>query len=139
MKTLNTIALSLLLLLAACTHNDGDIGPWFGLWHLESIECDGVKVDDYQQDVFFAFQSSVFQMQRVDGMHTTEQTFAQWTTEGQMLTIAFVDTRFAPLTGLPGFDVNTTFNYHFAGNASLTLTTQPNTHTFTYHLTKYPD
>ena len=35
------IALLLVIVATACTHNDGDIGPWFGLWRVERLIVDG--------------------------------------------------------------------------------------------------
>ena len=35
------IALLLVIVATACTHNDGDIGPWFGLWRVERLTVDG--------------------------------------------------------------------------------------------------
>ena len=29
--------------LSSCTHNNGDIGPYFGTWKMLSIEVDGVE------------------------------------------------------------------------------------------------
>lgn len=58
-----------------CTRNNGDIGPWFGTWHLMSIEAYGVPEDGYDGDIFWAFQNDVIAMTRVNtadnGMHST--------------------------------------------------------------------
>ena len=33
-----------MLALGSCTRNHGDIGPWFGTWHVESITVGGASV-----------------------------------------------------------------------------------------------
>ncbi|MDE6534892.1 MAG: lipocalin-like domain-containing protein [Muribaculaceae bacterium] len=47
------------LLTASCTHNNGDIGFWFGTWQCEEITIDGVKKTDYTRNMFFKFQTNV--------------------------------------------------------------------------------
>ena len=54
--------LLLLLVLNACTQNKGNIGYWFGHWHLESITINSQKDTDYSGRVFWAFQSNVIEM-----------------------------------------------------------------------------
>ena len=36
-----------------CTHNNGDIGPWFGQWKVERIDKDGMPDPDYCRVVVF--------------------------------------------------------------------------------------
>ena len=49
----------LVTLAAGCTHNNGDIGSWFGTWNVERIEIDGVAQADYQGQYFFQFSLSL--------------------------------------------------------------------------------
>ena len=58
------MAVSVLACLAmtGCTHNDGDIGEWFGEWHLQSIEIDGAADADYDGDVLWKFQNNIVDM-----------------------------------------------------------------------------
>ena len=42
-----------------CTHNNGDIGPWFGQWKVERIDKNGMPDTDYEGDCLLRFQSSV--------------------------------------------------------------------------------
>ena len=60
-KTLYILSLLALLLTASCTRNHGDIGPWFGTWHVETITADGTPVT-VVGDYFFQFQSGVFRV-----------------------------------------------------------------------------
>ena len=80
-----------LLLLPACTHNNGDIGQWFGQWKVEKIEIDGTPDPDYKGDVFFRFQSSVFALARTDrkDYFTANIWFGSWNETDGMLTIDF--------------------------------------------------
>ncbi len=56
------------ILLPACTHNDGDIGPLFGQWKLVSIEKSGQK--DTYDNLFLSFQSSVLEFKTVTYPHS---------------------------------------------------------------------
>lgn len=100
-RTLTHIALVLttLLALSSCSHNNGDIGYWFGLWHLDSIEVDGVTDDAYDGNYYFMFQGSVFCIRWInEQQHEYIESFAQWsenTADGTM-TINFIDDRFSP-------------------------------------------
>lgn len=82
MKTLiNVVALwALALALAGCTHNNGDIGDLFGTWKLEKMMIDGDIDTDYDGDIVWKFQSSIIEMQQVDGIyHETFNSFGTWT------------------------------------------------------------
>ncbi len=47
---------SVFILMTGCTHNDGDIGPWFGTWQLENVMIDDKPEEDYHHDIFWQFQ-----------------------------------------------------------------------------------
>lgn len=51
--------------LCGCTHNNGDIGPWFGTWKLEKITIDGEPDSQYGANIFWKFQTGVFSMVEV--------------------------------------------------------------------------
>lgn len=55
------------ILLSACTHNDGDIGPLFGQWKLVSIEKSGQKY--IYDNLFVSFQSAVIEFKTVTYPH----------------------------------------------------------------------
>ena len=86
MKKINLfIAITTLALMASCTHNDGDIGPLFGTWHVESIEVDGTLDATYQGDLFVMFQSNMCDWRIVDeGAHTYVNAWASWQQEGDI-------------------------------------------------------
>ena len=79
-KLINTLlALVALLPLAGCTHNNGDIGPWFGQWRIESITINGEKDTDYKGNLFFAFQSSVLRISTTNTQtHETGSLYSNW-------------------------------------------------------------
>ena len=54
--------LSLTFLLSC--QNNGDIGPWYGMWKLTSLTIDGEEDPDYNGNVFWKFQTGVVQMVR---------------------------------------------------------------------------
>ena len=66
-----------MILLSACTRNHGDIGIWFGTWHIDSITVDDVPVQ-VEGDYFFQFQSTVFRVCRVYGHENLVESFGTW-------------------------------------------------------------
>lgn len=83
MKRLFIILIPILsLLTAGCTHNNGDIGPWFGTWQLEEITADGVADVDYHHDIFWQFQSTVFCMRKVTALHDVYPRWGTWQETG---------------------------------------------------------
>lgn len=83
METIKPIILLLVAGISAvfigCTHNDGDIGPFFGTWKLESVTIDGTEDSAYREhNIFWQFQSSVFCMRRVYSNHNQENSWATW-------------------------------------------------------------
>jgi hypothetical protein len=96
-------ALLTLSILTSCTHNNGDIGIWFGSWKVESITVDGTNVADYKGNIFFMFQSNVFNMREVDEtLHERIDEFANWEDNDATITINYSDNLYAPfaITGL---------------------------------------
>lgn len=102
MKRLAThiiFSIIVVMTLSGCTKNDGDIGYWFGLWHLDSIEIDGEPDQNYEGKYFFLFQGKVFCIRWVDDTtHGYGESYAQWeeSDDGKFITINFVDSRFTP-------------------------------------------
>ena len=82
---------AILIVIAAsgCTRNDGDIGPWFGQWKLVALSQGGAPVADYQDNIFFSFQSNVFQIITVKGEFDRSICWANWTDGGSTVTIDF--------------------------------------------------
>ena len=93
-KSLHIIAaLSVLIVLTlgACTRNHGDIGIWFGTWHVENITFNGTSINP-KGDYFFQFQSHVFRVSRVYGHEQLDESFGTWEeSEDGKLTVTFPD------------------------------------------------
>ena len=94
MKTIRHTLLSLVALLGltACTHNDGDIGPWFGTWHVEQVTA---STNDYDgtsdNNLFLQFQSTVISMRATLDNHVVLSSFGHWEVDGDKLTVTFPD------------------------------------------------
>lgn len=98
MKKINLyIAIFSLALLASCTHNDGDIGPLFGTWHVDAIEVDGTPDATYDGSLFVMFQSNIADWRIVDEQaHTYVNAWASWQQDGGIITFHFDDDWFPP-------------------------------------------
>ena len=127
--------------LNSCTHNNGDIGYWFGLWHLDSIEVDGAPLADYDGNAYFMFQGKVFCIRIVDdAAHSYVESYALWqeSDDHQAMTITFADDRFPPtISPLLTFEQVTTFSVATLTHKEMVL---KHVHTETgvtrvYHLT----
>ncbi len=89
-KTLTILCLLGLLALASCTRNHGDIGIWFGTWHVEQVTADGVGVN-LMGDYFFQFQNTVFRVSQVYGHEQLVESFGTWEEQDGTMTIGFPD------------------------------------------------
>lgn len=84
------IAAFLAVLACGCTHNNGDIGQWYGQWKLESIEADGVPVAEYEGNMFWAFQNNVLNLDMVQDEGLSHlMRWATWSQDGKTLLIDF--------------------------------------------------
>lgn len=72
----------------SCTHNNGDIGKWFGEWQLRSIEVNGTDDADYQGNILWKFQNNIIEMVSVTG-HTQTEHFGTWSDSDKELTLNF--------------------------------------------------
>ncbi len=91
--------------ISSCTHNNGDIGDWFGTWILESIYIDNGEIPSgYQGNIIFKFQSDIISICRVDDEnHSSENFYGTWSHFDDTLTLNFTysDDRFPnPGTGM---------------------------------------
>ena len=96
-----------LLALGGCTKNNGDIGHWFGLWHVDSIEIDGEPAADYDGNYYFMFQGKVFCVRYVfEQEHLMREAYARWeeSDDRQHVTVNFADDNYQPFFGndIPG-------------------------------------
>ena len=135
---LYTISLIALLLMASCTRNHGDIGPWFGTWHVEQITAAGTPVN-VEGDYFFQFQSKVFRVSQVYGHEQQVESFGTWEeNDGNMMTISFPDPTVYYID-MPGLEAHNSFTVTTtsSGDVTFTKTTADGT-IYTYHLKKQP-
>lgn len=79
------------VILGSCTHNNGDIGPWFGEWKLTTITVDGTPDAGYDGNIFWAFQTTVIEMLSADNETTGDyrQRWGTWAQDGTTLTLNF--------------------------------------------------
>lgn len=76
--------------MSSCTHNNGDIGPYFGTWKMLSVEIDGEVDAGYAGNVFWKFQNQVVCMVRVNEVnHTTTECWGTWKEIGNELHLNF--------------------------------------------------
>lgn len=78
-------AVILSMLSAGCTHNNGDIGPWFGTWQVSRIEADGVPLPDYSGNVVLKFQNHVMESRVQSENHSYSAYWCSWSeTDGAL-------------------------------------------------------
>ena len=120
MKTATkTILLCLLaLIMGACTHNNGDIGNWFGTWHVASITIDGNEVAA-DGDFFFQFQNTIFRVVQVKPHEQMVESFGTWENDGQTMTVTFPDPGVFYIQ-MPGLETTNAFTV--TGGASKKVT-----------------
>ncbi len=97
------LALVAMILLPACTRNNGDIGPWFGAWKVESITVNGSPRADYEGNLFIMFQSCVVKFSMAQEHHESIDVNGNWEENNGNMHFSFPDSRFQPqaVTGLP--------------------------------------
>lgn len=66
MKFPRFLLILLLPLIASCTRNNGDVGQWFGQWHVVDISCNGRTVDGFEPVYFLNFQNKVLSIIRLE-------------------------------------------------------------------------
>ncbi len=128
------------VLLSACTHNNGDIGIWFGTWHVSKIArvVDGEPVQGYEGHHFMQFQSGVVRVVATDSLHNFEQSFGMWDdkTEG-LLHVYFPDDDQFVCT-MPGIERDNVFTIEESGadRVILSHTGRPDETALRYWLVK---
>ena len=136
-KTLFIISILSVLVLASCTRNHGDIGIWFGTWHVEPITAGGTPVN-VEGDYFFQFQSKVFRVSQVYGHEQLIDSYGTWDENGDKMTISFPDPSTFYIT-MPGLESRNDFTVTTTSSREVTFTkTDANGTTFAYHLKKQP-
>ena len=136
-KSLFIISVLSVLVLASCTRNHGDIGIWFGTWHVEQITADGTP-RNVEGDYFFQFQSKVFRVSQVYGHEQMVDSYGTWDENGDKMTISFPDPSTFYIT-MPGLENRNDFTVTTTSSREVTFTkTDANGTTFAYHLKKQP-
>ena len=75
--------------LSGCTHNNGDIGPWFGAWSVDTIKVDGQPDNSYGHNIFWSFQNEVIKISVQHPYGVTTDHFGSWLEEGKTLQLNF--------------------------------------------------
>ncbi len=133
------IPLLAMLVLASCTRNHGDIGIWFGTWHVEQITAGGTPVI-VEGDYFFQFQNKVFRVSNVGAHQQVEESYGTWeeSEDGLKMTVSFPDPTVYYIY-MPGLETNNAFTVTRTSSSDVTFTkTDANGTTYTYHLRKQP-
>lgn len=79
MRTLTASAIiCLCAVMAGCTHNNGDIGLWFGRWQLTEISADRNPLTEYSGNMSWAFQRDIVGITTVTDYHSALETWGQW-------------------------------------------------------------
>ena len=129
--------------LSSCTRNHGDIGPWFGTWHVESITASGsiyqyIEPVTVEGNYFFQFQSKVFRVSQVKGRYQLVESFGTWDENGDKMTIDFPDSDVFYIE-MPGLEAHNNFTVTTTSSRDVTFTKTDNTGViYTYYLKKQP-
>ena len=137
-KTLLYISLMMVVLaLGSCTRNHGDIGPWFGTWHVESITANGTLVS-VNGDYFFQFQSKVLRVLLVTERDQLVESFGTWEENDSKMILSFPDPSVYYIE-MPGLEAYNNFTVTNTSSREVTLTkTDAIGTTFAFHLKKQP-
>ena len=135
-KSLLILCLLGLFVLSACTRNHGDIGPWFGTWHVESVTANGERVS-LTGDYFFQFQSKVFRVSQVYGHEQLVESFGTWNdSESGKVVIDFPDSDVFYIQ-MPGLEAHNAFTIVHSTSRGVTLEKVTDDGVgYTYHLKK---
>ena len=131
------------LMSGSCTRNHGDIGPWFGTWHVESITASGSIYQNIvpvtiEGDYFFQFQSKVFRVSQVTGHEQMVESFGTWDENGDKMTIDFPDASVFFIV-MAGLEAHNEFTVTIASSGDVTFSKTDNTGVvYTYYLKKQP-
>ena len=129
--------MAIVLVLGSCTRNHGDIGPWFGTWHVETITANGTPIT-VEGNYFFQFQSKVFRVSQVIDHEQTVESFGTWDENGDKMTIDFPDESVFYIV-MPGLEAHNNFTVTTTSSRDVTFTKTDNTGViYTYRLKKQP-
>lgn len=139
-KTLFYIALVMVVMaMGSCTRNHGDIGIWFGTWHVESITANGAPVN-VESDYFFQFQNKVFRVSQVSAHEQLVESYGTWneSDDGNKMTISFPEPNVYYIM-MPGLEESNEFTVNRTSSKEITFTKTDAIGTvFVYRLKKQP-
>ena len=132
MKTLRYTLITLvsLLGLTCCTHNEGDIGIWFGTWQVEDIECAELNLEETYYDpatapIYFQFQGEMVTVRMVNKLHDERVDYGTWSEGDGTLDISFPDNNVAYdqfLSSLLGGNESCTFHFVITEQSAQSMT-----------------
>ncbi len=135
-----TFICAVLLLLGSCTRNHGDIGIWFGTWHVEQITAGGTPVN-VEGDYFFQFQNKVFRVSQVYGHEQLVESFGIWDENEEIgkMAVDFPDPTVYYIV-MPGLEVHNEFTITRISSKEVTFTKKAASDgtEFVYRLKKQP-
>ena len=138
-KSLYIITLFTLLLLGSCTRNHGDIGIWFGTWHVDHITAGDTTVN-VEGNYFFQFQSKIFRVSHVGPHQQVVESYGTWeeSEDGSKMNISFPDPNVYYII-MPGLEEENHFTVTRASSSDITFTKADSTGLiYSYHLKKQP-
>lgn len=90
----------ILITLLSCTRNNGGDSRLYGCWKLQRISRAGVDDAAYQGNIFWKFQNQTIEMQQVNELHNSLQTFGNYRLADETLFLSFPDAERPPFLGL---------------------------------------
>lgn len=138
-KSFHYIIINLVALLAlgSCTHNNGDIGPWFGTWHVEDISSNAGGIIVFA-DYFFQFQNTTFRVSLVNKENFLVESYGTWQEQDGRLIIDFPDTT-AFYISMPGLEEHNVFTVTKTSSREVSLSkTAAAGDNYTYRIRKNP-
>lgn len=147
MRRLSLIIFGIVALLStSCTHNNGNIGFWFGTWQCSEITVDGKTDVNYSGNMFFKFQTNVCDILIVSTHNDFTQYFAEFKPQDNGTIILdcshtagtddFQDYDFEIPDGLPFVKGENIIKYNKTSNRKVLLTFENDGKTYIYTLKK---
>lgn len=85
-----------ILIITACTHNNGDIGPLFGNWKLDKAEYLSMQPLEIDRPMFWAFQNTTFRCIYQDNPPEGTITYGNFRLDDNTLFLNFPDEGYPP-------------------------------------------
>lgn len=128
---------ALLVAMTGCTHNNGDIGSFFGKWKLTSVSAENVGEPNIDGTVFWDFQNTTIDMQLLQDNQEEIRVYGNWRSSGQTLFLEFPDADMPPLECL-GLPASCELQILYGVGSTMTLVYHPTPEqSVTYKFIKY--